>query len=716
MEERIFTCNLCEALCGLRVSVDGPTVTGIRGDPDDVLSGGHICPKAHGLRELLDDPDRLRAPLKRVGEDLRPAPWDEALDTIAARLRSIQREHGRDAVALYVGNPVVHSHRGALASQLLTSVLGTKNRYDPNSQDGNPRLFACMQVYGDALAIPVPDVDRVDHLLVLGANPAASNGSMMALGNPRARFSAIVERGGRVVLVDPRRTETASWASRHHFIRPGGDAALLFAMLHVLFREGRIDGDRVGRVASGLEELRRLAEPFAPERVADAVGIDAEVIRTLARELASSPRACVYARVGVCQNAFGPVASWLVEALNIVTGNFDREGGCLFPAPAADIAPLGRMVIGNHHGRWRSRVRGLPEFLGALPSAAMAEEIETPGKGQIRALVCIAGNPVLSTPNGERLAGALGRLDLLVAIDLYVNETARLAHFVLPPKHIFETGSYDVVLSRFAVRNVAKYSAPIVETADDTRDDWSIAVELASRLAMPAMAGASPGLRSAWVRGVRALARDLPERVIDLLLRTGPYKLSLAELRAAPHGKDLGPLTPRGPRAIRTPDRRARLAPPALVADVGRLLSWVDEARVGGELLLIGRRHLRSNNSWMHNLRSLTKGPDRSSLLMHPADGARLGLADGGLVRVRSRAGELTARLTLTDDVMRGVVSLPHGFGHAAARATLRVAGALEGESANRLTDELFVEPVIGTSVLNGVPVTVEIDLSSPSG
>ena len=647
-EERIFTCNLCEALCGLRVSVDGPKVLGIRGDPEDVLSRGHICPKAHGLGELLEDPDWLRAPVERTGDGFRPVPWAEALDTVAERLRAVQRQHGRDAVAIYVGNPVVHSHRGALASQLLTNVLGTRNRYDPNSQDSNPRLFACMQVYGDALAIPVPDMDRVDYLLVLGANPAASNGSMMALGNPKARFSAILERGGRVVLVDPRRTETAAWASRHHFIRPGGDAALLFAMLHVLFEERRVDPDRIRDVASGLEELRRLAEAFAPEHVASAVGIGADTIRTLARELAASPRACVYARVGVCQSAFGPVASWLVEALNIVTGNLDREGGSMFPTPAADIAPLGRMVVGNHHARWRSRVRGLPEFLGALPSAVMAEEIETPGEGQIKALVCIAGNPVLSTPNGERLARALGRLDLLVAIDLYLNETARLAHFVLPPKHIFETGNYDVLLSRFTVRNAAKYSAPIVQTEDDTRDDWTIAVELASRLALPT---------SALLRGAaRALARDLPERILDLLLRTGPHRLSLARLRAAPHGVDLGPLVPRGRHAMRTPDRRARLAPAAIVADVERLRRWVDAERSPSELLLIGRRHLRSNNSWMHNLRSLTKGPDRSSLLMNPVDGARLGLSTAACARAESGGRAHGApRADRLDDAGHGV-------------------------------------------------------------
>ena len=681
--ERFFTCNLCEAQCGLRVAVDGARVTGVRGDPDDVLSRGHVCPKAHALRELLDDPERLRHPVRRAASGAwERVSWDDALSDVAARLRALRSRHGRDAVALYVGNPVVHSHRASLGSQLLTMALGTRNRFDPNSQDSNPRLFACMHVYGDALSMPVPDVDRTEFLLVLGANPAASNGSQMGLGDVRSRMRAIRERGGRVVLVDPRRTESAAWATTHCFIRPGGDAALLMAMLHVLLSEDRVHAS-ARAVASGMTELASLAARFPPERVAPAVGMEASAIRALAVDLAASPRACVYARVGVCQNEFGPLASWLVEALNVVTGNLDREGGAMFPAPAADVGPLGRLVVGNHWGRWRSRVRGLPEFLGALPSAAMAEEMETPGEGQVRGLVCVAGNPVLTTPNGERLARALSGLELLVGVDHYVNRTHEHAHYVLPPRHVFEAGNFDLILSRFSVRNVAKYSPPILDTGEDTRDDWDILGDLAARVRLP------DPLHKAW----RRAARDLPERIVDAMLRLGPTGLTLRKLRDAPHGVDLGPLQAGRLRAhVHTDDGRVHLAPAVLVADVPRLEAWVN-ARAQDGLVLIGRRHLRSNNSWMNGLPSLAKGPDRARLMVHPDDAGRLGVVDGARVDVRSRTGQVTATVQVTDDVMPGVVSLPHGF----ARC-----------NANALTDERLVEPVLGTSILNGVPVTVE--------
>ena len=381
-ELRQFTCNLCEALCGLNVTVDENRVTEIRPDPDDVFSRGHICPKGPALREVLDDPDRLRAPVRRTANGWQPISWDEAFAEVASRLRAIRAEHGKDAVALYIGNPTVHGYRASLGSQALAAALGTRNKYDANSQDSNPKLFACMQVYGDGLSIPVPDVDRTDFMLILGGNPAASNGSIMSLGDVRGRLRGIRERGGRIVLVDPRRTETAAWCDEHHFIRPGGDAALLLALLHELFKHGRVDEARVEQLARGVADLRVLAARFPPERVAPAIGLDAAIIRRLAGELARAPRAVVYARVGVCQNDFGPLASWLVEAINVVTGNFDREGGAMFSSPAADIGGLARLLVGNHYDRWRSRVRRLPEFLGTLPSAVMARRWRRPGRGR----------------------------------------------------------------------------------------------------------------------------------------------------------------------------------------------------------------------------------------------------------------------------------------------------------------------------------------------
>jgi anaerobic selenocysteine-containing dehydrogenase len=700
-QEHAFACNLCEAACGMRVTTDGARVVDVRGDPEDVFSRGHICPKGPALRELLDDPDRLRAPVRRVGSRWEPIGWDEAIDLVAERLGAIIARDGRDAVGLYVGNPTVHSHRASLGAQLVTAALGSKNRFDPNSQDSAPRLFACMHVYGDIAAIPVPDIDRTDHLLVLGANPAASNGSMMALGDARGRLRGLRARGGRLVLVDPRRTETAALADEHHFLRPGGDAPLLLAMLQVLFAEGLVDEGRVERVASGLSDLRALAARFPPERVSAAVGIAPDAIRALARPLASARRAVVYGRVGTCQNPFGPAASWLIEAINVVTGNFDREGGAMFASPAADVGRLARAFLGNTYGRFRSRVRGLPELLGALPSAVMAEEMETPGPGQIRAFICFAGNPVLSTPNGERLARALAELEFMVAIDPYVNETTRLAHVILPPAHVFEVGNYDLILLGLAVRNVARHSPAILPREGGALDDWEILAELSARLR---------GVPAKAARALRRATKDLPDRVVDVLLRAGPYRLSLAAIAEAPHGVDLGALRPSREERVRTPDGKVRLAPPIFLEDEPRIARWIDEhdkARESGRLALIGRRHLRSNNSWMHNLPSLTKGPSRTQLLMHPDDAARLGLAQGERVRVESRVGAVHAALAVTSDVMPGVVSLPHGFGHEAAKGTLRVAGSIEGPNMNALTDDLLVEPLIGASVLNGFDVVV---------
>lgn len=700
-ETRTFTCHLCEAMCGLRVTIDSGRVIQIRGDRDDVFSRGHICPKGPALRELHEDPDRLRHPMRRTASGFERVTWDQAYREIAAGLRVIQRTLGRDAVALYIGNPTVHSHRAALGSQLLSYALRTHNRFDPNSQDSNPRLFACAQVYGEAMSMPVPDVDRTHHLLMLGANPAASNGSMMTLGDVRGRFRAIRARGGRVVLVDPRRTESTALCDEHHFIRPGGDAAFLLAVLHVLFAEGRVHAERVDEIARGRPELSAIAARFTPERVAASIGIAPEEIRRLAREFADAPTACAYARVGVCQSEFGPVACWLTEALNVVTGNFDRPGGSMFPTPPADVAALARRLIGSGYGRWRSRVRGLPEFLGSLPSAALIEEIETPGPGQIRALVCLAGNPVLSTPGGDRLAHALSQLELVVAIDFYLNETSRHAHFVLPPTHIFESGNYDLVFPAFAVRNVAKWSPPILPAPEGAPDDFEILAELAMRVALPD----AELLRKA----LRPTMRTLPERVVDWLLRFGPYELSLAALAEHPHGVDLGALVPRRRDKVRTRDRRVNLVPPLLLSDLARLERWLDAGPPVG-LRLIGRRDLRSNNSWMHNLHSLAKGPDRSKLLMHPRDAERLALGEGDRVRVIGRAGAVRATLALSEDMMSGVVSLPHGFGHTDARDTLHTAGALRGDNVNAVTDERFIEPLVGTSILNGVPVRVERD------
>ncbi|WP_275976809.1 molybdopterin-dependent oxidoreductase [Polyangium aurulentum] len=704
------TCNVCEAMCGLRITVDDGRITDIRGDRDDVLSRGHICPKGPAMREVQDDPDRLRFPVRRTSTGWTRVSWDEALREAAERLAAIQARSGRDAVGLYLGNPTAHGHAAILGSQVLALALGTKNRFDANSQDANPRIYAALQMFGEPTSLTIPDIDRTDYFLVFGANPAASGGSIMSLGDVRGRLAGVRARGGRFVLFDPRRTETADYADEHHFIRPGGDAALLLALLHVVFAERLADERAVAEIAEGLSELRALAARFPPERVAGPTGVSAEVIRRIAREFARAERAVAYGRVGLCQNAFGPLASYLCDALNVVTGHFDRPGCAMFTTPAADVALAARIVGMTGTGRRRSRIRGLPEIGGNLPAAAMAEEMETPGEGQIRGFVTVAGNPVLSVPSGERLSRALSGLEFMVSVDIYVNETTRHAHLILPPRYALERSHYDLLFHALAVRNTAKWSEPVLAPPPDTKDDGEILISLASRLW-----GKRP-LGAVAERLVGLVARVGLDRVVDALIRLGPHgdrflpfskDLNLDKVRRAPHGIDLGPLRPMGRARVRTPSGKVRLAPAELIGDGARVEAWLDEAQKGG-LVLIGRRHMRDNNAWMHNVPSLVKGPDRSRLFMHPDDASRLGLADGARVRVQSRAGAVVARLSVTSDVMPGVVSLPHGYGHAAAAETLRVAAGVPGANVNAITDDGLLEPLTGTSILNGVPVAVE--------
>ena len=707
------TCNVCEAMCGLAIKVEDGRITDVRADKEDVFSRGHICPKGPAMREVLEDPDRIKRPMRRTASGWKEIGWDEAFDEVATKLKELRAQHGKDSVGLYLGNPNVHNHGAILAVQGFAKAIGSRNRFDANSQDANPKLFACMLLYGDQAAITIPDVDRTDYFLMLGANPAASMGSLMTLGDVRGRLADVRARGGKIVIVDPRRTETAAWSDAHHFIRPGGDAAFLLALLHVLFESGRVDEEALLSTTRGVSELKTIASRFSPERVAEAIGMSAEVIRTIARDFGAAPRAVIYGRVGTCQNEFGPTASWLIEAINVVTGNFDKPGGAMFPSPAVDVARIGRAVIGNHYARWRSRVRGLPEFGGLLPAAVMAEEMETPGEGQIRGFVTLAGNPVLSTPNGERLATALSKLEYMVSIDYYLNETTRHAHLILPPVHALERSHYDLVFHALAVRNTVKYSEAVVAPPPDSRDDFSILYELGMRLG--GVRFGHPAIdrlaRMAWKRGLKLN----PDTVIDLAMRIGPYGdrfvkpngLNLKKVKRAPHGIDLGPLRPSARERIRTQDGLVDVAPAVLAPEIERLDAWLAD-RSRSALVLIGRRHLRTNNSWMHNVRSLVKGPDRSQLFMNREDARRLSLVEGQEVRVRSRTGAITTHLIPTDDLMVGVVSMPHGYGHEAAADTMKIAGETPGPNVNAITDDLLVEPILGTAILNGVPVTVE--------
>jgi anaerobic selenocysteine-containing dehydrogenase len=711
------TCPLCEATCGLEVKLgDGGRVESIRGDRDDVFSHGFVCPKGASLKALHEDPARLRRPLVRgAGGELVEASWDAAFERVDELLSPILAEHGRDAVAAYLGNPSAHSLGATLYGRATLRALGSRNIFTASTVDQMPKHVSAGLMFGTALSVPVPDVDRCMHLLMLGANPLASNGSLLTAPDMRGRLRRLRERGGRLVVIDPRRSRTAELADEHHFIRPGTDAHLLIAMVQVLVSEGLAGVD--SSIVRGFEDVAALAEPFTPEAVAPVCGIAAGEIRRMARELAAASPGAVYGRIGTTTQRFGTAASWLVDVLNVVTGNLDRPGGAMFALAAAgqSNARGGRGGRGLPRGRWQSRVRGLDETIGELPVSCLAEEIETPGDGQVRALITLAGNPARSTPNSERLEAALGRLDALVCVDLYVNETTRHADVILPAPPPFAKAHYDVALYQLAVRNVANFSPPIVEREEGMLDEWETLLRLTAVLAGQGPHGDVDALDDMAASAVAQQSglsledvapRRGPARILDLMLRAGPYELTLDDLEASPHGVDLGPLEPRLPELLKTPSGMVELAPEPLAADVARLRASLGEHRNGG-MVLVGRRTLRSNNSWMHNLEPLVKGPLRCTMHVHPDDAARLGLTDGGTARVRSRAGEIEAPVEVTDAVMPGVVSIPHGWGHGAPGSRLPVAAAHAGVNANALTDELDVEPISGNAVLNGVPVEV---------
>lgn len=693
-------CMLCEALCGLEVEHDGTSVARIRGDAQDPFSRGHVCPKGVALAELQNDPDRVRQPLRRVGDRFEPIGWDDALELAARRLAEIQRAHGRDAVATYFGNPAAHSYSAILFYQVLMDALATRNRYSANSVDTLPRFLTSYLLYGNQVQVPVPDIDRTDYLLMLGANPEVSNGSVMTAPDVGTRLRALRARGGKLVVIDPRRTETAAVADEHHFIRPGSDALFLAALLHVLFEERLAAPGRLLPLLDGWDAAPRLVAPFTPERVAAATGIAADVTRRLARELAAAPTAVCYGRVGTSVQEFGALATWLVELVNVATGNLDRVGGSMFGTPAVDLPGVARRLgLAGSFDRWRSRVSGYPEFMGEFPVAALAEEMETPGEGQIRALLVMAGNPVLSLPNGGRLDRAIAGLDFVVSIDIYVNETSRHADLILPTTFGFEHDQYSILNLAMAVRNVAHWSPALLAKPPGLRHDWEVLIELAERVGR-----AKGGIEALKGRLRGGLGRAIgAERVLDLVLRLGPHRLSLAKLRRAPHGLDLGPLEPRLAKLMGR--RKVRIAPEPLVADLARLERRL--AAPAPPLVLVSRRTLRSNNSWNHNARRLVSGKERCLLEMHPRDAAARGIAAGARVALKSRVGSVVVPVALTEAMMPGVVSLPHGWGHDKPGTQLRVASTRPGASVNDVTDDGFVDALSGAAALSGVPVEV---------
>ncbi|MGW1672106.1 molybdopterin oxidoreductase family protein [Streptomyces sp. NPDC002324] len=729
-------CPLCEATCGLTLTIEGTRVTKARGDRDDVFSKGFICPKGASFGAADGDPDRLRTPLVRRDGELREATWQEAFDAVAAGLRPVVEAHGPNAVGVVLGNPNVHTMAGALYPPALLAGLGTRSLFSASTVDQMPKHVSSGLLYGDANAIPVPDLDRTDHLLLLGANPLESNGSLCTAPDFPGRLKALKARGGTLTVVDPRTTRTAKLADRHVAIRPGADALLLAAMAQVLFEENLVDLGDLAPLVLGTEELAAAVAEFTPEAVTEACDVDAGTIRALARELAAAPTAAVYGRIGSCTVPHGTLASWLVDVLNILTGNLDRPGGALFPQSATDRTPR---PAGPGHGfalgRWHSRVSGHPEAKGELPLSALAEEIDTatPEGSPVRALITIAANPVLSAPDGDRLDKALDSLDFMVSVDPYLGETARHADVVLPPPPPSQAPHYDFAFNSFAVHNQVRYNPAAVPLEDGRMAETEILARLV--LAATGMHGADPSAVDDLVigqtlgkavkeahspvhgRDPKELAGLLtgdtgPERRLDMMLRLGPYGegfgaapdgLTLAKLLAHPHGIDLGPLRPRLPQPLKTVSGRIELLPGPIADDLPRLRAALRERGAG--LVLIGRRHLRSNNSWLHNIPALTGGTNRCTLHLHPEDADRLGIADGDAVRIKGAGGEVTAPAEVTDVVRRGVVSLPHGWGHDRPGTRMRHAAIDPGVNVNQLLDGSLLDPLSGNAVLNGIPV-----------
>ncbi|MGW1737234.1 molybdopterin oxidoreductase family protein [Nocardia sp. NPDC001965] len=713
------TCPLCEAACGLELAVDShDRVTGARGDKLDPFSKGFLCPKGASFGQLDGDPDRITEPMvrDRATGSWRTVGWAEAFDLIASRIPAIKAEHGAQSVALYLGNPNAHTVAGTLYAPALIRALGSKNVFSASTADQMPKQLACGLMFGDPLAVPVPDLDRTDYLLMLGANPLESNGSLCTAPDFPGRLQALKARGGRLVVVDPRRTRTAARADEHLFVRPGTDAYLLFGIVHTLFAE---DLAEIGVAVTGLDELRSAAAEFDPDTVSARTGVPADTVRRLARELAAAPTAVVYARIGTCTAEFGTVTQWLVDVINVLTGNLDAPGGAMFAAAAV------RGIVRTRPfrpGRWRSRVRELPEAMGELPVATLIDEIITPGEGRVRALITAAGNPVLSAPSGARLDAAFAGLDFMVSLDCYLNETTRHADVILPPPRPVQSPHYDFALLQFAVRNYARYSPPLVPLGDRPS-------EAAVYVRLAAAVGGQPHnptdefdplavfdefvidttLRAAGLADRRheLSGATSTEQRLDLMLRLGPYgawnggDLSLLTLLDNPHGIDLGALRPRLSEVLRTASGQVDLAPAALLADLDRLRAGPVAAPA--QMVLIGRRHLRSNNSWMHNAPRLVGGTNRCTLQIHPDDIARLGLGERALVE--SAAGSLTVPVEPTDSIMPGVVSLPHGWGH--TTGSQRVARANAGVNANVLTDDSVLDVPSGNAVFNGVPVSV---------
>lgn len=681
-------CNLCEAICGIEITHENGKILKIEGDKADTFSRGHICPKAVALQDIYEDKNRLRKPVRKTANGWEEISWNEAFDEVASKISDIQTRFGRDSIAVYQGNPSVHNLGTMLNSRELLKSLRTKNNYSATSVDQLPHHFASQLMFGHPFLIPIPDIDHTDFFLILGGNPLASNGSLMTAPDIINRLDSIKKRGGKIILIDPRKTETARVATEHFFIKPATDAYFLLAIVNTLFAENMVELGKLAEFTDGVETLRDVSAEWTTEKAEAMTGISADEIKRIARDFANSKTAVCYGRMGVSVQKFGGLCQWLINAINILTGNFDRRGGAMFTAPAFDLlqATKGEQTW----NRWQSRLRKLPEFMGELPVSALAEEILTEGEGQIKALITSCGNPVLSTPNGSQLDKALQKLGFIVSIDFYINETTRYASIILPPVSNLESSHYDIIFNSFAVRNTAKYSEPLFAKSDGTKYDWEIFQELVRRLN-----GKTDEFKP-----------EPPEVKLNLALMFGKYQLSLEKLKSHPHGIDLGELSECLPNRLATTNKRINLAPDVLVEDLKRLKNFNEETEF--PFRLIGRRHLRDDNSWLHNSERLMKGKNRCTVLINQADAERLNLQNNQLVKVSSRVGTVEIPCEITENIARGVVSIPHGYGHNRAGVKLDIANNYAGVSLNDLTDEREIDELTGNAALNGVRAKIE--------
>jgi anaerobic selenocysteine-containing dehydrogenase len=717
-------------MCGLEIQVTEGRVGVIRADRDDAWSKGHLCPKGTTLGHLHHDPDRIRVPMVREGETWREVSWDEAFRRCEELIGGVLATHGKEAMTTYIGNPVAHNFGLARGVGPFIGMAGFPMIYSAGTVDQWPKNVAAALMYGNMWSIPTIDLKRATHVVIMGGNPQASQGSLMACADVLGQLDRIRTEGGRVTVIDPRRTGTADHADEWVPIVPGTDALLLLAMVQTLFAEGLVDlGAVAGRVA-GVDEVERLAAPFTPEAVAATCRVPADTIRRLARDLAAASPGALYGRIGLCNQEFGTLASWLVDVVNILTGGFDAPGGMMWAKPVAwTIASLPDPSFpdGYEFGRWRSRVSGIPEVLGQVPAACLAEEIATPGEGQIRLLVTIAGNPVISTPDSARLDAALGGIDAMISVDNWLNETTRHAHVLLPGLSALEQPHFDDLLWQFATGSAGNWSDPVLPPAEDRPDEYEILLRLGALcLGLPHEGLDVDGLDDAFVTALCEMQGVDPEvvlaaspvrgaeRICDLTIRTGPFGdrygevpdgLTLQSFKDAPHGLDLGPMVPRADEVVCTPSGKIELAPPYITADLERLRTRLDRSPDG--LVLVSRRHLRSNNSWMHNVPVLVKGKDRCTLLIHPDDAERCGVADGAIVGVRSAAGAIEVAAEVSDEMMPGVVSLPHGWGHSLPGTRLGVAREHAGVNSNLLAPASLIDPISNNAAVNGIPVEV---------